>query len=49
MASLDKINQLYGQNTIRLGVQGKRKWTMRQEKLSPCYTTKLEDIITIKV
>ena len=49
MESLDKINKLYGQNTIRLGAQGKRKWNMRQEKLSPCYTTKIGDIITIQV
>jgi len=49
MKALDSMNKLYGQNTIRLGAQGKRKWTMRQEMLSPCYTTKLNDIITIKL
>lgn len=49
MESLDRINKLYGQNTIRLGSQGKKKWMMRQEKLSPCYTTKLKDIITIHI
>ena len=26
----------------------KRKWKMKQEFLSPCYTTKIDDIIRIK-
>jgi len=49
MKALDLINKQYGQHTIRLGSQGKKKWTMRQEMLSPCYTTKLKDIIIIKL
>jgi len=49
MKALDSMNKQYGQHTIRLASQGKKKWTMRQEKLSPCYTTKLQDIITIKL
>ena len=49
MKVFDQLNAQYGQHTIRLGSQGKKKWTMRQEMLSPCYTTKLQDIITIKL
>jgi len=49
MKALDLMNKQYGQHTIRLGSQGKKKWTMRQEMLSPCYTTKINDIITIKI
>lgn len=49
MKSLDTINSRYGKNTVRLSVQEKRMWKMRQEKLSPNYTTDLNDIITIKV
>ena len=49
MKTLDLMNKQYGQHTVRLASQGKRKWTMRQERLSPCYTTKLQDIITIKI
>lgn len=49
MKTLDLINKQYGQHTVRLASQGKRKWTMRQERLSPCYTTKLKDIINIKI
>lgn len=49
MGALDKINKRYGKNTVRLSVQEKRMWKMKQEKLSPQYTTDLRDIITIKV
>jgi len=50
MQAIDKMNILYGQQKIRLGSQdSKRVWKMRQEKLSPRYTTKLSDIITIKL
>jgi DNA polymerase V len=49
MQVMDKMNQLYGQQKIRLGSQdSKRIWKMRQERLSPKYTTKLSDIIVIK-
>lgn len=49
MKILDLMNKQYGQHTVRLASQGKKKWTMRQEMLSPCYTTKIKDIITIKI
>lgn len=50
MQAMDKMNALFGQQKIRLAVQDpKRVWKMKQEKLSPCYTTKLSDIITVHV
>ncbi len=50
MKALDNINQHFGQQKIRLASQDqKRVWKMKQEKLSPQYTTKLSDIITIHV
>lgn len=50
MQAIDKINLIYGQQKIRLASQDqKRVWKMRQEKLSPQYTTKINDIITIHV
>ncbi len=50
MQAVDKINSRYGQHKIRLAAQDqKRVWKMKQEKLSPRYTTKLSDIITIKL
>lgn len=50
MKAIDIINNSMGQQKVRLASQDlKRIWKMKQEKLSPCYTTKLSDIITIKV
>ncbi|MCX7985019.1 MAG: DUF4113 domain-containing protein [Bacteroidetes bacterium] len=44
------MNLLYGRHTIHLAAQdSQRVWKMRQKKLSPCYTTKLRDIITVHV
>ena len=48
MESLDKLNKRMGQQKIRLASQDKRTWKMRQENLSPKYTTSLKDIIEIK-
>lgn len=50
MKAIDKINVQFGQQKIRLASQDqKRVWKMKQEKLSPRYTTKLSEIITINV
>ena len=46
MSSVDKINQLMGRDTVRIASQGYgRKWKLRQERLSPCYTTHFSDIL----
>lgn len=50
MQAIDKLNNSFGQQKIRLASQDtKRIWKMKQEKLSPRYTTNLNDIITINV
>ena len=49
MKAFDKINNIFGQQKIRLGSQDRRIWKMKQERLSPRYTTKLSDIIIVKV
>lgn len=50
MKAIDKINASFGQQKVRLAVQDMgRVWKMNQEKLSPCYSTNLNDIITVKV
>ncbi len=47
MNVLDKMNIKLG-DKIKFGGQDlKRKWKMKQESLSPCYSTNLNDIITI--
>lgn len=50
MSVMDKLNNGIGQKKIKLGCQDMdRTWKMNQEKLSPRYTTRLDEIITIKV
>ena len=50
MKIMDKINLAIGKKIIKLGGQEiGRTWKMRQERLSPRYTTRLSDIITINV
>jgi DNA polymerase V len=47
MQVLDKMNVKMGEKVKFGGQDLKRKWKMRQERLSPCYSTNLNDIITI--
>ena len=48
MKAIDKINATTGKEVVKTAGQAlDRKWKMRQEKLSPCYTTKITDIITV--
>lgn len=48
MNVVDKLNEGFAKNKLSLAVQGTNKtWNLKQELLSPRYTTKLSDIITI--
>ncbi len=48
LQSMDKLNTRYGRDKVRIAAQGfERKWKLRQERLSPCYTTRMEDLIII--
>ena len=48
MHSLDYINTSMGRNKVRLAIQGfDRKWRLKQEKLSPCYTTRFTDMLEV--
>ncbi len=50
MKVMDSLNDRYGLQKIRLASQGfGRKWKMKNEKLSPCYSTQLREIIEVKV
>lgn len=50
MQTIDKLNVRFGQQKIRLASQDTRRiWKMKQDNLSPCYTTNLNDIITVCV
>ncbi|WP_296384094.1 Y-family DNA polymerase [Winogradskyella sp.] len=49
MSAIDTINKKYKGYKIKLGNQDlERTWKMRQERLSPRYTTNINDIITVK-
>ncbi|WP_298754120.1 Y-family DNA polymerase [uncultured Psychroserpens sp.] len=49
MQSIDSLNTKYKSHKIKLGNQDlKRTWKMRQERLSPKYTTSINDIIVVK-
>lgn len=48
MVAIDAINNRWGRHTIRTGSQGYRApWAMRQDNLSPRYTTRWEDVLTV--
>lgn len=48
MKAMDELNARYGRESVQLAAQGSgRKWKLRQEKLSPCYTTRWEDLFEI--
>lgn len=47
MATLDQINRKFGRGVAGLGASGwqaKPVWGMRQQMLSPCYTTSVRDL-----
>ena len=49
MKSIDKLNRKYKSDKIKLASQDlQRTWKMKQERLSPRYTTNINDIIHVK-
>lgn len=49
MGVMDNLNASYGKQKIKVAAQGfDRKWKLKNEKLSPCYTTKLGDVMVVK-
>lgn len=50
MHAMDKLNRKYGHDLLRLGAQAPgRTWRMKQEKLSPHYTTNINEVLSVKV
>lgn len=44
MAVMDRVNNYYGRNTLKIAAMGDGKaWKIKQERLSPCYTTRMSD------
>lgn len=49
-STVDKLNKIMGRNVVKYAAMGDgKKWKLRQEKLSPCYTTRLDEIFTINI
>ena len=49
MGVMDSLNQSYGKQKVKIAAQGfDRKWKLKNEKLSPCYSTNLKDVLEIK-
>ena len=50
MHTIDSINKKMGRDSIRYASQGySRKWKLKQERLSPCYTTRWNDLLKIYI
>lgn len=49
MEKIDLLNLKYGTNTTRLAIQNQKRWKMKQERLSPSYTTNIKDIIVVNL
>ena len=52
MEAMDVINQRYGKGTVHVGSTGQtspqRAWGMKQERRTPQYTTRLEDVPMVR-
>ena len=50
MRAMDRLNQSIGSTKVMFAGQSlDRKWKMKQERLSPYFTTKIKDVIKIKL
>lgn len=49
MRVVDSLNKGFTRNVLNLAIQGtNKKWNLKREFLSPCYSSKLSDIIELK-
>ena len=49
MQAMDALNKNFGKDMVRIASQGfSKKWHLQQARLSPCYTTRIEDVLTVK-
>ncbi|THU34277.1 Y-family DNA polymerase [Niastella caeni] len=50
MNVVDVVNRSFGKDAVRFALQGfSTRWKLRQLKLSPCYTTRIDEVLTIKI
>ena len=49
MQTIDKINNRYGGEAIKIASEGIKKiWRMKRENVSPCYTTRFDELVEVK-
>ncbi|TPE41024.1 Y-family DNA polymerase [Pontibacter mangrovi] len=49
MGTLDALRERFGHTCVGYGVQGTGKvWAMKKDHISPCYTTRLADLLQVK-
>lgn len=49
MQTLDAVNLRFGRDTLRPGgLAAKAGWSMRQAKVSPRYTTRVEEMLEVR-
>ena len=49
MKAMDGVNKSFGKDVVRIGTQEfNKKWKLRQEHLSQCYTTRLNQLMIVK-
>lgn len=50
METMDKVNKSLGKEVVRLAVQGfEKRYRLRAEHLSPCYTTNIDHILKVRI
>ena len=48
MQAMDTVNDSYGRMKVRFAINGfERKWKLKQERLSPCYTTRMSELLRV--
>lgn len=48
--AIDKLNSRYSRDQVRFACQGfSKRWKMKQERLSPRYTTAIDEILTVNI
>jgi DNA polymerase V len=48
MTVVDRLNFKYGREKLRIGKQGfGRKWHLKQENISKCYTTRMDELMEV--
>ncbi|MBF9252501.1 Y-family DNA polymerase [Pontibacter sp. 172403-2] len=49
MQTLDGLRERFGHSAVGYAAQGtEQRWKLRQERLSPCYTTRLSDLLRVR-